>query len=137
MGKKRLYIFLLLVSLTGCSWLAWNIFEATFHRVTTSLCLFKAITHLPCPSCGTTRSMLLLVNGYIGKSLWINPFGVVLSFALFIIPFWILADILWKSDSFFRRYVSAERLLTQRKWLSVPAIAVVLLNWIWNIIKGV
>ena len=125
------------MSLVGYVWLAWNIFEVRNHHAAQDVCMFKGITHIPCPSCGTTRSMLLLVKGQIRESMLINPFGAVLALGLLIIPFWILTDILRKHDSFFRCYISAENLLKQRKWISTPAAAIVLLNWAWNIIKGI
>jgi hypothetical protein len=137
MNRKNLYIVIIGLSLAGYVWVGYNVLISTDNHSTTTLCIFKTITHLPCPSCGTTRSVVLLVNGHIWESLWLNPFGAMLALALLIIPFWVVVDILRKSDSYFRLYLSAERLLTQRKWISVPTIGVVLLNWTWNIFKGI
>jgi hypothetical protein len=136
MKKNNLYILVIGLSLAGYLWLAWNVFESASLHAPTTTCIWKGITHLPCPSCGTTRSLVLLVKGHVAESLLVNPFGVILALALTIIPFWIIADTFRKSDSFFRWYVSAEHLLVKNMWISIPAIAVVVLNWCWNIMKG-
>jgi len=36
-------------------------------------CLFRAATGIPCPSCGTTRSLVHLAHGDIAGSLILNP----------------------------------------------------------------
>jgi hypothetical protein len=136
MSKKKLYIFFFALSLIGYIWLAWNVFEQSAHDTLPSFCLFKEVTGIPCPSCGTTRSLIALINGNIRESLLINPFGPMMAFALLIIPLWIAVDTLGRSDSFYRFYGWTERLLATNKWISIPAIVIVALNWIWNIKKG-
>lgn len=37
------------------------------------LCLFKQLTHLPCPTCGLTRSVLSLLRGEFGQAWLYNP----------------------------------------------------------------
>jgi len=37
------------------------------------LCLFKQLTHLPCPTCGFTRSTLCLLHGRLGQAWLYNP----------------------------------------------------------------
>jgi hypothetical protein len=133
MKKKQLYILLIGLSLAGYAWLGWNVAESS---ATLNACIFKAATHLPCPSCGTTRALTLLMSGDVRGSLFINPFGALLALALVIIPLWVVIDVLRRSDSLFRWYVLVERSLVKRKWISVPAIALVVLNWFWNIAKG-
>jgi hypothetical protein len=41
-----------------------------------------------------------------------------------------------RKDTLFRFYNEFERKM-QQKWLSIPVIVLLLLNWAWNIIKGV
>ncbi len=105
-------------------------------NVTPTPCLVKHVTGIPCPSCGTTTAMVELVHGNILSSLLINPFGVLMTIALIIFPVWIIADLLRKQESFFRFYRWLETLLNQHRWFSVPAVLVVIMNWIWNISKG-
>lgn len=39
------------------------------------LCPFRLATGLPCPLCGTTRSLVALGDGDLGQSLSFQPFG--------------------------------------------------------------
>ena len=49
------------------------------------LCPFRALTGLPCPGCGLTRSWVYLMHGDIGSSLASNWFGPVLILAVVIL----------------------------------------------------
>jgi len=42
-----------------------------------ALCPFKLMTGLPCPGCGMTRSVVTLLHGDLGASLFYHPLGVV------------------------------------------------------------
>ena len=46
-------------------------------------CLFKALTGVPCPGCGVTRSILALASGHFAEAWRANPAGpfVALFFA--------------------------------------------------------
>jgi Protein of unknown function (DUF2752) len=136
MVKRNLYIVLVCLSLGGYVWIGWNFLEGTAHSAIHSVCLFKEITGLPCPSCGTTRSLVLLMHGEFRESLMMNPFGMLLAVALIVIPLWVVADTLSNSESFYRRYVQMEQLLMHNKLLAVCAVVIVALNWVWNITKG-
>jgi len=47
-------------------------------------CVFRAATGIPCPSCGTTRSLVHLAHGDIAGSLILNPlFFLVMMTVLF------------------------------------------------------
>ncbi len=46
-------------------------------------CPFRAVTGIPCPSCGTTRSLVHLAHGDIAGSLILNPlFSLAMIIAL-------------------------------------------------------
>jgi len=132
-NKRNLYILTLSLSLVGYGWLSWNTIEKS---KTPTLCLVKHVTGIPCPSCGTTTAMIELIHGNVLSSLLINPFGVLMTAVLIIFPGWIIADLLRKRESFFKFYQWVEIVLNQRRWISVPAILVVIINWVWNISKG-
>ena len=136
MTKKNMYTFLACFLLAGYSWLGGNLADSGETTSGPTVCLFKAATHLPCPSCGTTRALVLLMKGDIRNAVLINPLGLLMALALVIVPLWMAADSFRKTDSLFRWYTKAERLLAENKWVSVPAVAVVLINWFWNIAKG-
>lgn len=136
MKKKNLYALTLLLSFGGYGWLLWNFVEYSARNNTPTLCLIKHVTGIPCPSCGTTTAMIELVHGNIVSSLLINPFGLFMTIVLIIVPGWIIADLLRKQESFFRFYRWFETYLNRHRWVSVPAVLIVIMNWIWNISKG-
>lgn len=41
-------------------------------------CPFAAMTHLPCPGCGSTRSVLALLHLHVGEALYFNPAAPVI-----------------------------------------------------------
>ncbi|HAQ18251.1 MAG TPA: DUF2752 domain-containing protein [Prolixibacteraceae bacterium] len=135
MGRNKLYVLLSSACAAGYIWLM-----LIYHRnVTLSLepgvCMFKRVTGVPCPSCGSTRSVLSILNGDIfGAILW-NPIGIIIVFILLVFPFWIIYDVLFRKDTLYRFYNRSE-LFLRRNWIAIPAILLVLLNWIWNILKG-
>jgi hypothetical protein len=101
----------------------------------TTTCLIKSITGVPCPSCGTTRSILELLGGHLISSLQWNPMGIIVLAIMVISPVWILVDLFFQKESFLRQYNRIENQL-KSKWIAIPAIALVLVNWVWNICKG-
>ncbi|HIJ54134.1 MAG TPA: DUF2752 domain-containing protein [Planctomycetes bacterium] len=38
-----------------------------------SLCLFKRLTHVPCPTCGFTRGVLCMLSGRLSRAWRYNP----------------------------------------------------------------
>ncbi len=96
-----------------------------------TFCLFKTTTHIPCPACGSTRATIQLLHGNVVTSLLINPLGLV-STILFIISIcWMLIDIFKKEETFYP--------FLKKKWntkLQVILFLFIILNWVWNISKG-
>lgn len=41
------------------------------------LCIFKIMSGIPCPGCGLTRSVVLLMHGDVSGSLFFHPLGVL------------------------------------------------------------
>jgi hypothetical protein len=135
MSRKTLYILLGALSFAGYAWLAWNCIGLAYHAPAPGFCMFKAITHVPCPSCGTTRAVMLLLSGNIAGSLLLNPFGAILFIALVVISLWLLADVLLKRESLYRWYTATEHTLRRNAWILIPLIVLVIANWFWNIAK--
>lgn len=132
MTRNKLYSLLLIACLAGFIYLFYNIH--TLQSQTFRVCIIKNVTGFPCPSCGTTRAVTLILEGKFIESLLLNPFGILVAVVMTIFPFWILIDIILKKESFFRMYKKTEA--TSRKpWLASILILLVLLNWIWNIYK--
>ena len=94
-------------------------------------CIFKWVTGVPCPGCGTVRSLRLLLHGDVMGSLMVNPLGVLLSLLAVAALVLVIRDALRDDDLLYR--------LMHRRW-PVWALAVVVLltlaNWVWNIQKG-
>jgi len=43
-----------------------------------TLCVFHAVTGLPCPGCGLTRSLASVSHGHVGDAFRYHPFGPVI-----------------------------------------------------------
>jgi hypothetical protein len=135
LGKKKLYYILFFACVAGY---AWIILLHVIKFSTTGgpeVCLFKYLTNIPCPSCGSSRSVLALFNGDLRDALWWNPFGLLIFLILILSPFWIIFDLLTGQSTLYQIYTRTEQLL-KRKIVFIPAILLVLANWIWNIKKG-
>ncbi|MCE2771205.1 MAG: DUF2752 domain-containing protein [Saprospiraceae bacterium] len=99
------------------------------------VCLIKNATNIPCPSCGTTRAVVSLVNGDFFEALFLNPFGYIVALIMLLAPIWIVFDLISKKNSLFIFYQKIEKFLVRPK-LAILLIFLVLANWIWNISKG-
>jgi len=135
MVRNKLYLLLLTACTAGYIWLIFTYYRIVTMTLEPGVCLIKRVTGIPCPSCGSTRSVLSVLNGDIVAALLWNPFGIIIVCFLVIIPFWILYDVLSHQNTLFNFYNHTE-LFLKRKWIAIPAIMLVLLNWIWNIFKG-
>jgi len=76
-----------------------------------------------------------MVGDIWGAIRW-NPFGLILMAILVISPIWILYDVVRQKATLFMVYRNSEQFL-KRKWVAIAAILIVLLNWTWNIYKGI
>ena len=132
MTRNKLYSLLLIACLAGFIYLFYNIH--TLQSQTFRVCIIKNVSGYPCPSCGTTRAVTLLLNGRFIESLVLNPIGIVVAIIMIIFPIWILIDIIFKKETFYFWYKKAEGTI-RKPWLASILIVLVLLNWIWNIYK--
>ena len=136
MTRRSLYILFLALSLGAFGWLLWNLHDGSGGSETQTLCLFKQATGLPCPSCGTSRAVLLLARGEFRESLMMNPLGIFAAAGLAAIPLWILVDIFRRKESFYRSFIWMEQFFINRRWAAALGATFVVSNWIWNITKG-
>jgi hypothetical protein len=126
MSAGRLYKVILLVTAAGYLWLFIHyLFPESLQR---SVCIFRFISGVPCPSCGTTRSVVSLFQGHFMLALKFNPLGIILSFAMVIIPVWIIFDITRGKKSFFNYYTRFEIIL-KRKPVAAVLIAAIIVLW--------
>jgi hypothetical protein len=125
----------LVACLAGFSWLAISFHSADLSNNDKSICLIKQVTGLPCPSCGATRSIILFVNGDFKDAMFYNPIGIILLIIMISAPVWIAIDFFREKESLFRFYRKSEEVIKQKRF-AIPAILLVLTNWMWNIYKG-
>jgi hypothetical protein len=133
MKKHRLYTILGIACAVGYSWLflASRLLES---NIGIHLCFIKTVFGIPCPTCGSTRAVLLLTRGDLIGSLLLNPIGLILSIIMVVTPFWLAYDLLTRKDTLFIAYQQFERTV-RVKWVAVILIALVAANWIWNFYK--
>ena len=132
MNRGRLYLLLSGLCMAGYAWVAWGCFYGISED--TGVCLFRAVTGIPCPSCGSTRSVISILHGDLAGSVHWNLLGFILLGAMIFLPVWIVSDVLLKKDTLFSSYLKAEQFL-RIKWVAIPVIFLLAANWIWNIIR--
>ena len=95
-----------------------------------TLCTLKAVTGIPCPTCGGTRSVAHLARLDLAGAWAMNPLVTVL--VLVLVP-WALADAwLWTRGKALDLSFSAPAAAVLR----VLAVAVVLGNWLYLVLAG-
>ncbi len=135
LGKIKLYYLILIACLAGYVWLYISYTWATYGNNHIGVCLIKHVTNVPCPSCGTTRSVISLSHGNFIEALSINPLGYVIGLIMTISPLWIIMDIFLRKDTFYNAYQRMEALFKRPMVIAVFSITI-LINWVWNIMKG-
>ena len=87
--RNRFNLFVSLSCLVGYGWL-FLVGRLKSEEVGSSydVCLIRHFAHIPCPSCGSTRSVLALLHGDLAGGLYWNPLGLLIFTGLLVIPFW-------------------------------------------------
>lgn len=134
-SSSKLYSILLISCMAGYIWLFISMTLNLTEKKTVEVCLIKHLTNVPCPSCGSTRSVISLANGKFSDALQINPLGYVVATIMLLSPIWILIDVLFKKKTLFDFYKKMETFLKKPKF-AIPLIFFIVVNWIWNIAKG-
>lgn len=134
-NRDRLYLILLVACSAGYIWTFMNMQVTRTDHLPAEVCLFKYVTNIPCPSCGATRAVVALLSGNYLTALTINPMGILIALIMLLAPIWVIADLLRGANSLFRFYRRIEMFL-QRPQYFVPLTALVILNWVLSINKG-
>jgi len=130
-SDRRISIIIISACIAGWLWLLFNKFLlAQIGNPEIHTCVFKLVTGIPCPACGSTRSVLCILDGHFLEAFYCNPLGYVILPSLIVLPLWILKD----RKSFQQMYQQTEVLLRKRR-IAIPAITLLILNWAWNFIK--
>ena len=109
--------------------LIWNTGESGVR-----LCLFRTITDIPCPACGSTRAMLELLHGNFGIAFSYNPISYIQLIFLVVAPALLLYDYARKRQTLFNTY---NYLISQieRPRNAIVLISLIIINWIYIIIS--
>ena len=100
-------------------------------------CLFRWLTGVPCPGCGSLRALRCLARADVAGALAFNPLTTVAALLL------LAAAAEWAARSLARRGgVPWQSLWLARLWQGVPkgpaigaAALLTAANWAWNIAK--
>jgi len=135
LDRNKLYAILFIACLAGYIWLYFSITKKITENKSVQLCLIKRVTNIPCPSCGSTRSVISLTKGDFIRALNFNPIGYLVAIIMLTAPIWIISDTIKKTKTFFNFYLKIETYLKRPK-IAIPLLLLVISNWIWNITKG-
>jgi hypothetical protein len=91
-------------------------------------CVFKGLTGIPCPTCGTTRSLVYLSQGDITTAFTMNPLTALGFIAAVLYFFYSVITLLFNLPKM-------SFILTNREKKNVPTTAIVLLivQWVYLI----
>ncbi len=99
-------------------------------RIPFSLCYFKAFTGLPCPTCGTTRTLGRLFALDFAGALRMNPFATLLAL---VVAAWALADLALLPR---RQALDVEVSPRVGFALRVGTLVLFLANWVYLVAAG-
>lgn len=133
-NNRRFYFYITL--LTAAGW-AWIIYCIQLDNINSgiSVCIFKNITSIPCPACGSTHSVLSIFSGNWWLAIQDNPLGYIIGILLIIIPIWLAYDALKRATTLYNSFTNIELKLKQNPYLLISGAALIISNWIWNITK--
>jgi len=125
---KWRYLTIIFVVIVGYLFLYYSYSSLEGH----TLCLFKRLTGIPCPACGSTRATVFLLHADFRGAFYMNPIAIITNAFIFIGLFWLLIDVLLSKRSFF---------CFLRKnwpiWLKIMTFTLIVINWCWSIYKFV
>jgi hypothetical protein len=92
-------------------------------------CTFRALTGIPCPTCGTTRTALALMDLDLGTAFALNPLAAAAG-VLFVAGGF--AALLWTVARWPVVIVEGR----VQRWLAAALVGAVLVNWLYLIATG-
>lgn len=135
-SKTSFYRLILVLSAIAFLWVSYNFISISRSGESSpDFCLLKSTMDVPCPFCGTTRSVMYGLQGEWHDALQLNPLGIVVIIFAICGPLWIFIDYLRKDDSLYR----ISKKIVERvgvKWIVVIVLLLLLLLWFRNIQMG-
>ncbi len=136
MTTTRFYRLFSVFCLGGVCWLIIQLYASRLNNSMPSLCIMKIIIGIPCPSCGSTRALVAILDGEFIKAFFLNPLGFLIAGLIFTVPLWLATDLISRKQTLYEAYQGIEKLL-RNGYLAVPLVLLVIANWIWNIFKEI
>jgi len=133
MTRRRLYFLVLFLGLAGQVWIFYSYKKLEKQQEAFNTCIFKRVTGIPCPSCGTVHSIISILHGELRKAINYNPLGFGGLLLVAIVPYWILADLARGRESFYNFYFKVNKLL-KRKWVLFSVLFLIFLVWIYKLL---
>lgn len=130
---NKFYLTAGLFIAAGWLWFLWSV--NTGMHTGTSLCIFRNITGHPCPACGSTRSVQMIVSGELKDAFLFNPLGYIVATGMLLLPAWTLYDLITQRNSAYHAFLAFDRKVKERPLLLAFILIPIILNWIWNLNK--
>jgi hypothetical protein len=133
--SRSFYLLSAGACLLGYSWLMFVLFSyGNTNSTDIKVCIFRNITGIPCPACGSSRAIVSLIHGNIVSSLLTNPFGIIIATVMLVLPFWLIYDFISMEKTLYFFFQKTNHFLG-KKTIVIILVVVVLANWVWNIFK--
>jgi len=132
MKKSALYALLAVACIVSYGWI---LYALTWPSSGFTPCFFKNLTGIACPSCGTTRAVLVLAQGDLKSSLAINPVGILAAMMLVAVPLMLIYDLIARKQLVFDLFKKTEAVVRTRP-IAIILLILIVLNWMWNIQKN-
>ena len=111
--------------------LVWMILYCFFH-VNILLCPTKIVFGIPCPGCGMTRAMGLLLNGYIKEAFFMNPNIIIILILIIIAP-----PLLVIQFTTNKNYIDLINRKLNNPFFIVPFFLFEIIIWIYNLQRAI
>ena len=134
MNRSRLYAILGFVCIVAYGYIMYAVKKGHTESTFTP-CFIKNVTGIACPSCGTTRAMIMLLQGNFRQSIMLNPLGLLSAMLLIVIPIWLILDLVTTKANLYNFFKASEKFVRNR-YVAAILITLVAANWIWNIQKN-
>lgn len=128
MSKRQLYALVILLGFAGQVWIIYSYHKLGKGEEAFNTCIFRRVTGIPCPSCGTIHSIVSILHGDFVKAFKENPLGYAGLLIVAVLPFWALADLASGRRSLYSAYLGTETLL-RKKWFLVPFLVFIAAVW--------
>ncbi len=101
LNSNRLYSIIFIACIAGYIWLFFSLNSNKTKNETFEVCLIKQSINLPCPSCGSTRSIIAITKGNFVEALKFNPLGFIVAVIIILAPICFVFDIATKKETLF------------------------------------